>query len=58
MVEASFDGATWSNVRGPGMQPGTGLGVQTAGRYFYEGTRWQWRTEWTDLGEQFHSWIR
>ena len=49
VVEASFNGTTWVNVRGPGGFVGSGLGVQTAGKYFYEGTRWGWRTEWTDL---------
>ena len=49
VVEASLNGSTWTNIRAPGSSPGSGFGVQTLGRYFYQGTRWGWRTEWADL---------
>src|SRR5262249_11868419 len=49
VVEASLNGSTWTNVRGSGMTPGSGLGVQTAGRWFYGGTRWVWHTDVADL---------
>jgi hypothetical protein len=49
VVEASLNGTTWVNVRGGLSTLGSGLGVQTAGRWFYRGTRWSWRTDWADL---------
>ncbi len=49
VVEASLNGTTWVNVRASGSTPGSGFGVQTAGRWFYCGTRWLWRTDWADL---------
>jgi carboxypeptidase T len=51
VVEASLNGTTWLNVRGRLMTPGSGLGVQTAGRWFYCGSRWQWSTDWADLSD-------
>src|SRR5262249_4308976 len=49
VVEGSVNGTTWVNVRATGMNLGSGLGVQTAGRWFYCGTRWQWKPDWADL---------
>jgi hypothetical protein len=49
VLEASLDGVNWTNVRADDMTLGSGLGVQTAGRYFHMGTRWLWRTEAADL---------
>ena len=49
LVEASLDGTTWTPLNATGSSPGSGLGAQLAGKPYYAGTRWLWKTDWADL---------
>lgn len=49
-LQVSVGGGAWTPVATSRTQPGSGIGVQTSGQPWYEGTQAAWVTESVDLG--------